>query len=734
MLNMKSLSLNWENCFGIKKLVQDFSFEKSNIQLFYAPNGSMKSSFAKTMKYMELGNKDDKPEDRIHPELKAKYETKIDNTDISKDIVYVINGDEEIDSSKSFVNFLASKELKTQYDNIYNKLTKEKDALMSKLKTVSQSTDCEKEILETFKQNNNENIFSVLDKVSSELDKPNVFYSFRYNDVFDKKGAVKAFIEKYKDKLQEYITKYKDLLSHSDFYRSVDGHSFGTYQASQLYQSVEDDNFFAVNHKIILQNNEEIRSKEDLQDKIKKEQEKIFSDEGLKKSFETITKAVDKNSDLRGFKSVIEIHQDWLPEIINYEVFRKKVWLGYLSNSDVKSIFNNYITVYNENKKELSDIITEAGKQKDNWKNILELYKSRFHVPFTVSIENQEDIILKQESAKLNFTYTDENDNPIQTDKDKLDKILSRGEKRAFIILQFIFDMESRKSTNQETLLVMDDIADSFDYQNKYAIIEYIKDLSQTSNFYSIILTHNYDFYRTLSSRLNVKGDNLWLVEKQKTHEIIFNKGQYTGNVFVNAFIGHDDDDKIFISMLPFARNLIEYTEGLNSNDYLKLTSCLHVKSDTKTISIQDVAEIIGKYTQNKGIKRPKCNDSFYELIMNTAEAIANERDVNSVEIQNKIVLSIAIRLLAEQYMHDAMINAGKCEQDFETDKNQTGFWTKKFKEFCPNDMNKSTIEEVNIMTPELIHLNSFMYEPLIDMSIYHLISLYNKCKKMKTI
>lgn len=280
----------------------------------------------------------------------------------------------------------------------------------------------------------------------------------------------------------------------------------------------------------------------------------------------------------------------------------------------------------------------------------------------------------------------------------------------------------------------MDDIADSFDYQNKYAIIEYIKDLSQTSNFYSIILTHNYDFYRTLSSRLNVKGDNLWLVEKQKTHEIIFNKGQYTGNVFLNAFIGHDDDDKIFISMLPFARNLIEYTEGLNSNDYLKLTSCLHVKSDTKTISIQDVAEIIGKYTQNKGIKRPKCNDSFYELIMNTAEAIANERDVNSVEIQNKIVLSIAIRLLAEQYMHDAMINAGKCEQDFETDKNQTGFWTKKFKEFCPNDMNKSTIEEVNIMTPELIHLNSFMYEPLIDMSIYHLISLYNKCKKMKTI
>ena len=38
-------------------------------------------------------------------------------------------------------------------------------------------------------------------------------------------------------------------------------------------------------------------------------------------------------------------------------------------------------------------------------------------------------------------------------------------------------------------------------------------------------------------------------------------------------------------------------------------------------------------------------------------------------------------------------------------------------------------IEEVNMMTPEGIHLNSFMYEPLIDLSAEHLVSLYNRCK-----
>ena len=35
-------------------------------------------------------------------------------------------------------------------------------------------------------------------------------------------------------------------------------------------------------------------------------------------------------------------------------------------------------------------------------------------------------------------------------------------------------------------------------------------------------------------------------------------------------------------------------------------------------------------------------------------------------------------------------------------------------------------LEEVVIMTPENIHLNSFMYEPIIDMSDWHLKALYN--------
>ena len=34
-------------------------------------------------------------------------------------------------------------------------------------------------------------------------------------------------------------------------------------------------------------------------------------------------------------------------------------------------------------------------------------------------------------------------------------------------------------------------------------------------------------------------------------------------------------------------------------------------------------------------------------------------------------------------------------------------------------------VDEVNLMTPESIHLNSFMYEPIIDMSDWALKQLY---------
>ena len=53
--------------------------------------------------------------------------------------------------------------------------------------------------------------------------------------------------------------------------------------------------------------------------------------------------------------------------------------------------------------------------------------------------------------------------------------------------MNVIFEIEARKTANQETLVIVDDLADSFDYRNKYAIIRYLKDISEDGLFKLLI-------------------------------------------------------------------------------------------------------------------------------------------------------------------------------------------------------------------------------------------------------
>ena len=728
---INKLLIDFKNCFGIKELNHEFQFSSGkHIHLIYAPNGSMKTSLAKTMRFLS-GQSKEKPCDKLHDKDSSSFILKADGLDIPKENIFVVNGDDDIDSSKSFVNFLASSELKNKYDSIYQQLSEKKDILMTKLKSVSLSSDCEKEILGTFKRTETDTIFSILEQLSDEVKLGLPKFEFRYNDIFDTKENVKKFIETNKGSLKEYIQNYNRLLGESKLFRTLGNYTFGTYHVTQLQQYVSDGSFFGVKHKIVLQDNTELSSETELQNLVDEEQQNLLKDENLKKAFDKITRAIDKNVELRGFKSVLNNHPEWITEIINYESFRKKVWLGYLSDNEVKPLFDAYIQVYNENKKALQCVLEEASSQQEKWEHIIALYNARFHVPIKVSIVNQRDIILKQEAAKLQFSYIEDSNSETTVDKEILEKILSRGEKRAFVILQFLFEMEARKTMEHETILILDDIADSFDYQNKYAIVEYIKDISayKSNKFYVLVLTHNYDFYRTLSSRLSLFQPNLWMAERLANGKVIINQGQYRGNVYTNAFIDHDNDDKIFITMIPFVRNLIEYTKGERDTDYITLTECLHRKANTQNITIEQLINIMIGFTQGKGMKRPKSADKIYDLIMQTADGIIAEANPDQVLIENKVCLSIAVRHLAENYMHDKMISAGKTEKDLVVEGTQTGKWTGMFKKVCPKDPHYDIIERVNMMTPELIHINSFMFEPLIDMSVYHLIQLYKDCK-----
>lgn len=61
-----------------------------------------------------------------------------------------------------------------------------------------------------------------------------------------------------------------------------------------------------------------------------------------------------------------------------------------------------------------------------------------------------------------------------------------------------------------------------------------------------------------------------------------------------------------------------------------------------------------------------------------------------------------------------------------DANSNQTRAWYNQAKPFLSPEQ-QAIIEEVNLITPESIHLNSFMFEPLIDISDWALKELFIK-------
>ena len=720
---MNKLNINLENCYGIKKLCKEFDFSKKNTYAIYAPNGTMKTSFAKTFKDL---SENINSMDLVFKDRKTIREIKDDlNVDLLPEEVFMIEPYNETYNSDKLSTLVVKKELKEKYDEIYKNLDKLKVDFIKKLKSISKSTDCESEFIEAFQENEKEIFFDLLSKIYLQLEyEIKIEIDFKYNDIFDKKGNVKKFLDKHKQDLDEYITNYEFLISKSSFFKKSDNNTFGTYQAGEILKSIKDDSYFEAGHSLKLNTNEEITSSENYEKLVEAEIKKVLSDEKLKKAFDKIDKAIASNTELRAFKNVLEKNNLLLVELTNYENFKQKVWLSYFYQLkfDVKILVDSYEL----KKKELEDIIKEAIDTKTEWEDATKEFNERFKgIPFRLKIENQDDVILKTSTPTLKFIFKD----PIEEKdikKEDLLNVLSQGEKRALYLLNIIFEIRARKKLTTKSLFIIDDIADSFDYKNKYAIIEYLKDIADEPKFYQIILTHNFDFYRTLEGRF--VGRKFSKMVSKSIDEISIIDSEYLKpfDYFKDKL---DQDNKILIATIPFIRNLAEYTAGNTSNEFIKLTSLLHIKTDSLNLTINDLEILFKNILKNKSSLSLNNRDKkVIKLIFELAEDIISDT-FEFLNLENKIVLSIAIRLKAEQFMIDKISNATEVNK---IKKNQTIELIKMFKnKFTTENDVIELLEQVNLMTPENIHLNSFMYEPILDMSDDRLKDLYLKLKSL---
>ncbi|MGU8654170.1 hypothetical protein ACV3RG_10550 [Clostridium perfringens] len=718
---MERLKVKLENCFGISKLEHEFDFTSRNVNSIYAPNGTMKTSFTKTFKCIKEKNM---PMDLVNPQ-KVSICSIIKDTgeQITNNDLLVIESYREEFKVDKISTLLASEKLKKEYDSIYANLEVKQDKILSeiiKVCGIRKKNEVLQELVESWDKKENE-FYQCVKEVIENKDTYKIPFRIKYRDIINDK--VEEFISKNENMalLNEYIEKYDELISKSKYFeKGVFTHN----NIEDISKNLNGNGFFKVKKikNSIFINDKKIENKKQLEELLKDEKNKILNDDELLSRFNKIDLALNKNAKLNSFRTIIENNPEIITYLKNIKDFKKVIWGSYLLDIEDETI--EFIKEYEKSKDEIKKILEDAKNEHTLWNDVIEIYNERFDVPFVIEIKNKEDVILQSNTPIINFKYKVRDSNK-DINNETLLEILSNGEKRALYILNVIFEIESLKKLRNNTLIIIDDIADSFDYKNKYAIIEYLNDILKEDIFKMIILTHNFDFYRTIKNRLNIYRENCLIAQKDD-NEIKIVKGDYFGNIF-NIWKNNLCNDRILIASIPFVRNLSEYLEEKESSNYKKLTSLLHIKEETETLTVQDLENIYQSIWKTE--KNLKDKDRIIkDIIYCEANKILNET-TEKINLENKIVLSIAIRLLAEEYMIENIRDKGKI---IKINKNQT---TKLFSilkdENLIDKKAKIILEQVNIMTPENIHINSFMYEPILDLSDNHLKKLYCDVKNL---
>ncbi len=717
---MDKLKLQLEHCYGIRKLDDVLDFGGNAAIAIYAPNGSMKSSLASAFQDIVEGKAS---RDRIFPNRATVRVVQDENgVDISAANVLVLRPYEESASKGgATATLLVNSTLRQEYEALYAEVTAARAAFITAVKaTAKTKRTIEREVLSTFAPAS-EDFDVTLVSLKEELvkDWEPIFKDVPYDVLNDER--VVAFLAQgdFRTAINDYTKKYNELLASSQYFKKG---GFNYYAATTVAKELKSSGFFKAKHSVSLNGEEkkEINSEVELQALVDTERSKISEDVALRKKYEELEKQIQKNVQLREFELYLQGHEDLLPELADLPAFNKKLWMSYIKANI--TLYMDLIKKLEQASVRSAEIEAQAGQEYTQWQEVIDMFNNRFIVPFHLEVANKIRVVLGKDMApRLGFVFKDGNEHAL-VERDALLQTLSTGEKRAFHVLNMLFDIEVRRATGQPTLLVIDDIADSFDYKNKYAIIQYLSDLAEDQHFKLLILTHNFDFYRTIESRRLVQRRNCFMVSKTTTG-VTLEAAQGVRNVFINVWKpAFFRDDRKKICCVPFMRNLIEYTKGEADPDYMLLTSLLHWKLGTDQITVSDLD---GIYTRLFGGAGQSGNPAARVVDLLTAEVATCLQAPDGINFENKVVLAISIRLQAERFMA-TKINDSAWLADITA--NQTPALLKRYQADFPAELaNASVIQRVLLMTPENIHLNSFMYEPILDMSDQHLRRLHSE-------
>lgn len=727
---MNSLRVQLQHCYGIRSLTADFDFSQRPVTnspakayAIYAPNGAMKTSFSKTFEQLSLGKQP--VEERYN--RTSSWRVEANGVALAAECIYVLKAEiNEKAEISAVTNLLVKPEQKARYDALVIDLAKKKQKALNGLNKVSGGF-AKKKIEEQLP-----GIFGATDLLTAihtglEQEPDGALSIFNYATIFEEKALQVIQGSEFREKAAEFNERYDELFQVGAAIYSKG--QFNPARAETAFDALKKERFFETGHRVQLRGEDTPMNEAELQQRLDEIHARIDGDQTLQKLRKDLSGTVGARA-LTDLIESLNNHQfDLLIEQTRPEKiqqFQRSLWTFYLHQTPEAAAYRDE---YAEIASEMQEIESQAAEAVPAWENAVARFNRRFlNMPFTLRIANQSETALGKEPARLLFVFEEDGETPLEGSKPEAMKTLSQGERRAMHLLSFIFEVESRIQSGKETLFICDDPADSFDYKNKHAIVQYLEDLTKVDHFHQIILTHNFDLLRTLTKFVNRK--RCLAAVRNETGDVQLEIMDGISNIFVKKWKTEvTQSDAVLLATIPFTRNLIEYTAGEEAPDYLKLTSLLHWKQDTESLSVGSYFEIFNRLF----FKTHPENDTriIFDLLQNSANAISIQATHNELDLENKIVLSVATRVLAEKFITEQLRTLLADPNYWCTKSSQFGALLGAYKLHNPPSETIELFDSVSVTVSSNIHLNSFMYEPILDLSTGHLCHLYESVKNL---
>lgn len=563
------LSGRFLNCYGLKDFdMQGIDFSHCNKAIIYSPNGVMKSSFSKVFEDISRG---EGSTDRIFGGIISSYSithytsqyvyssTNPNDLPAATDHIYVVNSfADKLEFTKETVStLLADETTRNSYNILINEFSGEIRQIEEKLRILTGLTkpQIKGQLISDLGLatiTDWPDIFGELLRLMPSYASCDFLNDISYSELFNEKALAVYQKPEFRRSIEAYITSLNAFLRDNP----VLSENFTDRSAEALGKAFSGNNLFEAQHTIQLRDGVTvIHSVDEWNTLVNTQLKEIYEKPELSTEFSKLKKLLTANADVSRVRDIIIAHREIIPLLSDIAPLKKQVWLNCMNRLDRPfSDYSDKIIGFTERIRLLYE---KAAEQSQRWQEVVSEFNRRFRVPFEVQINNKANFLLKDEAPNLSFIYSRGTGATKQTAnlrKDDLMISLSMGEKRALYLLYILFDLERirRQAVTDagKFLIIADDIADSFDYKNKYAIIEYLNDLSQNNSIDLLMLTHNFDFYRTVKMRLGVIRSNCYIAQKSPDGIITMTQFKYQKDFFKNVIINNikngqiDSDEK----------------------------------------------------------------------------------------------------------------------------------------------------------------------------------------------